>query len=60
MRLAEKVCVITGAGSGMGRVACEVFAREGARVAALEIAEAAGRETVERVSAAGGAAAFFA
>jgi NAD(P)-dependent dehydrogenase (short-subunit alcohol dehydrogenase family) len=60
MRLRHKVCVITGAGSGMGRVACEVFAREGARVAALEVAEAAGRETVERVRAAGGEAAFFA
>ena len=37
MRLQDKVCVITGAGSGMGRVACGVFAREGARVAALDV-----------------------
>ena len=29
MRLKDKVCVITGACSGMGLVACEVFAREG-------------------------------
>jgi NAD(P)-dependent dehydrogenase (short-subunit alcohol dehydrogenase family) len=60
MRLRDKVCVITGAGSGMGRVACEVFAREGARVAALEIAEEAGRETAERARAGGGDATFFA
>jgi NAD(P)-dependent dehydrogenase (short-subunit alcohol dehydrogenase family) len=59
MRLAGKVCVITGAGSGMGRVACEVFAREGAAVAALEVVEETGRATVERVRAAGGEASFF-
>ena len=31
-RLEGKVCVITGAGGGMGRVAAEVFTAEGARV----------------------------
>src|SRR5512146_3370323 len=60
MRLKDKVCVITGAGSGMGRVACEMFAREGARVAALDIVAETGAETAARVRAAGGEAAFFA
>ena len=60
MRLKGKVCVITGAGSGMGRVACEVFAREGALVAALDIVAEAGEETAARVRAAGGEATFFA
>lgn len=59
MRLKDKVCIITGAGSGMGRVACEIFAREGARVAALDVVRAAGEETVARVRATGGEAAFF-
>ena len=59
MRLADKVCIITGAGSGMGRVACEVFAREGAKVAAFEIAPGSGEETVARVRAAGGEATAF-
>ena len=59
MRLKDKVCIITGAGSGMGRVACEVFAREGARVAAFEVVAAAGEETAARVRAAGGDATFF-
>ena len=54
MRLKDKVCIITGAGSGMGRVACEIFAREGAKVAAWDVVEVAGRETVERVRANGG------
>lgn len=59
MRLKDKVCVITGAGSGMGRVACEMFAREGALVAALDIVADAGEETVRRVRAAGGDAIFY-
>jgi NAD(P)-dependent dehydrogenase (short-subunit alcohol dehydrogenase family) len=36
MRLQDKVCVITGAASGIGREMVDVFAREGARVAALD------------------------
>jgi NAD(P)-dependent dehydrogenase (short-subunit alcohol dehydrogenase family) len=59
MRLKDKVCVITGAGSGMGRVACEMFAREGALVAALDIVADAGEETVRQVRAAGGGATFY-
>src|SRR5437660_10401266 len=58
MRLKDKVCIITGAGSGMGRVACEIFAREGAKVAAGDVMEESGEETAERVRAAGGDARF--
>ncbi len=58
MRLQGKVCVITGAGSGIGRVACGIFAREGAHVAAWEIVADAGEETVAQVRAAGGNATF--
>lgn len=59
MRLKDKICIITGAGSGMGRVACETFAREGALVAAFDVVRETGEETVARVRAAGGEAAFF-
>ncbi len=38
--LAGKVAVITGAGSGMGRAAVEIFAREGARIIAVDISGA--------------------
>lgn len=37
MRLAGKVCIVTGAGSGIGRVSTELFAAEGARVVAADI-----------------------
>jgi len=58
MRLADKVCIITGAGGGMGRVAARMFAAEGARVVVAEFGEAAGQETVQLVREAGGEATF--
>jgi NAD(P)-dependent dehydrogenase (short-subunit alcohol dehydrogenase family) len=58
MRLADKVAVITGAGSGMGRVAAEMFAAEGAKVVAADFDASHGAETVEAVHAAGGEATF--
>jgi NAD(P)-dependent dehydrogenase (short-subunit alcohol dehydrogenase family) len=58
VRLADKVCIITGAGGGMGRVAARMFAAEGARVVAAEFSEPAGRETVRLVTEAGGVASF--
>ncbi len=58
MRLQDKVSIITGAGSGMGRVAAELFAAEGAKVVVADFNEAAGAETVARIQGAGGAATF--
>src|SRR5712692_1494721 len=43
----------------MGRVACERFAREGAKIVALDVVAATGAETVARVRADGGDATFF-
>ena len=54
MRLADKTVLITGAGSGMGRLAAQVFAREGARIVAVDLVEAALRETVATVESEGG------
>ncbi len=45
-RLEGKVCVITGAGGGMGREAAIVFTGEGARVCAADVDLAAAEETV--------------
>jgi NAD(P)-dependent dehydrogenase (short-subunit alcohol dehydrogenase family) len=45
-RLDGKVCVITGAGGGMGREAALVFTTEGARVCVADISAEAAAETV--------------
>ena len=59
MRLQDKVTLITGGGGGMGRVAAQLFAAEGAQVVVAEFDAAAGEETVELVRAAGGEATFI-
>ena len=54
MRLENKVCVITGAGSGMGRAMANLFAKEGAKVVAAEWNQTTLDEVVAEVKAAGG------
>jgi NAD(P)-dependent dehydrogenase (short-subunit alcohol dehydrogenase family) len=55
-RLQDRVTVITGAGSGIGRAAASRFAQEGALVAAVDLNEAEARETAARIESAGGIA----
>jgi NAD(P)-dependent dehydrogenase (short-subunit alcohol dehydrogenase family) len=57
-RLDEKVALITGAAGGIGRVAAELFAREGARVVVADVVEDDGKSTVDAIRDAGGDAAF--
>lgn len=56
MKLANKVAVITGAGSGMGRAAALLFAAEGAAVAAVDIKLVAAAGTADEINAKGGRA----
>ena len=58
-RLDGKVALITGAGSGMGREACLVFASEGARIAALDVDAPALETTASMTRDAGGDIAAF-
>lgn len=53
-RLAGKVAVITGAGSGMGREEALLFAREGAKVVVTDVNEQAVQEVASEIIAAGG------
>lgn len=52
-RLARKVAIITGTGSGMGRTAALMFAGEGAKIVGCDISERAG-SVADEVRAAGG------
>jgi NAD(P)-dependent dehydrogenase (short-subunit alcohol dehydrogenase family) len=53
-RLKDKVCVITGTGSGMGRAAAVRFAQEGAQVVGCDVNATTGNATLEMVRNQGG------
>jgi NAD(P)-dependent dehydrogenase (short-subunit alcohol dehydrogenase family) len=58
MRLKNKVALITGAGSGIGRETALLFAHEGARVVVAEVADEAGERVAGEIREAGGDAIF--
>ncbi len=60
MRLQDKVALITGAASGIGRQSALLFAAEGAKVVVVDVDESGGRETVAMIDKAEGSAVFVA
>jgi 3-oxoacyl-[acyl-carrier protein] reductase len=56
MKLEDRVALVTGAGSGIGQASAVLFAREGARVAVVDVREDAAKATAEQIEKAGGQA----
>ena len=56
MQLDGKVALVTGAGSGIGKAAALLLAREGAKVAALDLSEDDAQQTAQEIERAGGSA----
>lgn len=58
VRLANKVAIITGSSTGIGRATATLFAGEGAKVTVADINDEAGREAVASIESAGGVAQY--
>ncbi len=58
-RLQDKVTLITGGGSGIGRATAVIFAKEGAKLAVADVNADGGLDTVQMITDAGGEAFFI-
>ena len=56
MKLKDKVCIVTGAASGIGREIARTYAREGGKIAVADLNEAAAQLAVDEIVKAGGIA----
>lgn len=59
MRFTDKVCIITGAGSGIGRATAQRLAAEGGAVAVIDRNEEGGKKTIDLISQQQGNAIFI-
>lgn len=58
MRFNGKVCIVSGGGSGIGKAACQQFAREGGKVLVADLNEQHGNATVQQIAQAKGEAVY--
>jgi NAD(P)-dependent dehydrogenase (short-subunit alcohol dehydrogenase family) len=58
-RVENKVVVVTGSGSGIGKAICLLLAKEGAKVAVTDIEEKESKKIVEEINNSGGTAKYF-
>ncbi|MDQ2901549.1 MAG: glucose 1-dehydrogenase [Acidobacteriota bacterium] len=58
MRFKDKVCIVTGGGSGIGKASCKRFAQEGGKVVVVDLNVRHGNETVQEIVQAKGEAIF--
>jgi len=56
MKLQDKVCIVTGAASGIGKEIASVYAREGGKVVIADLNKAAAQATADEIVKAGGKA----
>lgn len=57
-RFTDKVCIVSGGGSGIGKATCLRFAAEGGKLAVVDLNEQHGQETVNEIVQQGGEALF--
>ena len=60
MRLTNKVALVTGGGSGIGKASCLLFAREGAKVVVVDVKKETAQATADAIAKSGGQAKSFA
>ncbi|HKM76853.1 MAG TPA: SDR family oxidoreductase [Candidatus Bathyarchaeia archaeon] len=58
LKLENKVALITGAGSGIGKAAAQLFAKEGARIVVADLDRERGEDTAKKIRADGGQSIF--
>lgn len=58
-RVDGKVALVTGGSLGIGRAACQLLAKEGARVAVTDVLDKEGEESVQKIRSLGGEAAYW-